>query len=126
MIKQSDRDLLGPRNPTRGKKNNFESWCQLFNKIKIHQVYLGEKEGDAIAGNRITVIHDAETPELVPILEFTSDEETTMDQELANCNKKYDIATYYRIQVCATIKKYKFNEPPFTHISVYFFVPVLF
>ena len=35
-----------------------------------------------------------------------------MDQELANSNKVYDIATYYRFQVCVTIKKYNVNKTP--------------
>ena len=75
---------------------------QLFKKNELgqlekrQQVYLGEKEGEAIWAIRITVIHDAENLGLVPILEFTSDKESTMDQELANCNKVYDIATYNR------------------------------
>ena len=46
------------------------------------------------------------------------DEESTMDQELANCNKVYDIATYNRRQVCATIKKCKVNKPTFTQIRL--------
>ena len=29
-----------------------------------------------------------------------------MDQELANCNKAYDIASYSRRQFCVTIKTY--------------------
>ena len=83
---------------------------------KRHQVYLGEKEGEAISAIRNTVIHDAENLGLVPILELTSDKESNMDQELVNCNKVYDIATYNRRQVCVTIKKYNFNKPPYIQI----------
>ena len=80
---------------------------------KSQQVYLGEKDGEAISAIRNTVNHDAENLGLVPILELTSDEESTMDQELANCNKVYDKATYNRRQVCVTIKKYNVNKPPY-------------
>ena len=72
---------------------------------KSQQVNLSEKEGEAISAIRNTVIHNAENLGLVPILELTSDKESTMDQELANCNKVYDIATYNRRQVCLTIRK---------------------
>ena len=77
----------------------FEPCFQLFKKNELgqlekrQQVYLGEKEGDAISAIRNTVIQDAENLGLVPILELTSDKESTMDQDLANCNKVYDIAT---------------------------------
>ena len=60
---------------------------------KTQQDYLGEKEGEAISAIRNVVIHNAENFGLIPILEITSDKELTMDQELANCNKVYDIAT---------------------------------
>ena len=74
---------------------------------KMQQFYLGEKEEEAIAAFRSTVIHNAENLGVVP-MERTSDKESTMDQELANCNKVYDIATYNRRQFCVTIKK-KYN-----------------
>ena len=35
-----------------------------------------------------------------------------MKQELASCNKMYDIATHKGRQVCVTIKKYNVNKPP--------------
>ena len=79
---------------------------------KRQQVYLGEKEGEAVSTIRNTVIDDAENLGLVPILDLTSDKESTMDQELANSNKVYDIATYYRFQVCVTIKKYMLTKLP--------------
>ena len=85
---------------------------------KSQQVYLSEKEGEALYKMRKTVIHDAENLGLVPILELTSDKESTMDQELANCNKVYDIATYNRRQVCVTIKKYNINKPPYIQIRL--------
>ena len=72
---------------------------------KRQQVYLGEEEVEAISAIKNTVIHDAENLGLVPILELTSNKESTMDQELAKCNKVYDIATYCGRQVFATINK---------------------
>ena len=39
-----------------------------------------------------------------------------MDQQLANCNKLYDIATYKRRKVCVTIMKYNVNKPPYIQI----------
>ena len=42
-----------------------------------------------------------------------------MDQELANCNKVYDIATYNRRQVCVTIKNYNVNKPPYIQIRLF-------
>ena len=86
---------------------------------KRQQVYLGEKEGEAISAIRNTVIQDAENLGLVPILELTSDNETTKDQELANCNKVYDTATYNRRQVCVTIKEYNVNKPPYSPIRLF-------
>ena len=63
--------------------------------------------------------HDADNPILVLILELTSDKESTMDQELANCNKVYDIATYNEKQVCVTIKNYNVNKPPYIQIRFF-------
>ena len=96
---------------------HFESSFQLFKKNefgqleKRQQVYLGEKEGQAISAMKNTVNHDAENLGIVPILELTSDKESTMDQELANCNKVYDIATYNRRHVSVTIKNYNVKKP---------------
>ena len=42
-----------------------------------------------------------------------------MDQELANCNKMYDIASYKRRQVCVTIKKYSVNKPSYFQIRLF-------
>ena len=81
------------------------------NSKKKQQVYLGEKEGEIITAIINTVIHDAENLGLVPILELTSDNESTLDQELANCNKVYDIVTYKKRNVCVTINNV--NKPPY-------------
>ena len=103
----------------------FEPCFQLFKKNELgqlekrQQVYLGEKEGEAISAIRNTVIHDAENLGLVPILELTSDKKSTKDQELANCKKVYDIATYDRRQVCVTIKRYNINKPPYIQIRLF-------
>ena len=107
------------------RKIYFEPCFQLFKKNELgqleksQQVYLDEKEGGAISSIRNTVIHKAEYLGLVPILELTSDKESTMDQELANCNKVYDKATYKRRQVCITIKKYNVNKPPNIQIQLF-------
>ena len=63
-----------------------------------------------ISAIRNTVILDAENLGLVPLLELTSDKGSTMDQELANCNKLYDIAIFNRRQNFLTIKKYNVNK----------------
>ena len=47
---------------------------------KRQQVYLGENEGEAISAIRNHDIHDAENLGLVPLLELTSDKESTMHQ----------------------------------------------
>ena len=123
-IKQELGNFLGPKNPTRGKfilkpAFNYSRKKRVGTTQKNKQVYLGEKEGEAISANRNTVIHDAEKLGLVPILELTSDNESTMEQELANCNKVYDIATYNRRQVCVTIVKYNVNKPPYIQIRTF-------
>ena len=86
---------------------------------KSQQVYLSEKEGEALSAIRNTVIHDAENLGLVPIYEGKSGKESTMDQELEICNRVYEIATYNMRMVCVTIKKYSVNKPPY--IQVRFF-----
>ena len=72
---------------------------------KSEQVYLSDKEGEAISTIRNTVIHDAENLGLVPLYEAKSGKESTMDQELDSCNRVYEIATYNSMRVCVTIKK---------------------
>ena len=82
-------------------------------------MYLGEKEGEAISAITNTVFHDAENLRPVPILELTSDKESTVDQELANCDKVFDIAPYNRRPVCVTIKKYNVYKPPYIPIRLF-------
>ena len=86
---------------------------------KSQQVYLSEKEGDAISAIRNTVIHDAENLRLVPIEEAKSGKESTMDQELDICNRVYEIATYNVRRVCVTIKKYNVSKPPYIQIRLF-------
>ena len=80
-------------------ENCFEPCFQLLiiNDLgqceKSLQVYLSEKEGEAVSAIRNSVYHDAENLGLVLIYEVKSGKESTMDQELANCNKVYEIAT---------------------------------
>ena len=68
-------------------KNYFEPCFRLFKKNELgqleqrQQVHLGEKEAEAISAVRNTIIHDSENLGLVPILELTSDKESTMHQE---------------------------------------------
>ena len=83
---------------------------------KRQQVYLGEKEEEGISVIRNNGFHDAENLGFVPLLE----KESTMEQELADCNKMYDIATYHRTQACVTIKKYYVNKPPYIQIRLIF------
>ena len=103
----------------------FESCFQLLkiNNLghieKFQQVYLSEKEGEAISTIRNTVIHDAEILGLVPIYEAKSGKESTMDQELEICNRVYEIATYNMRRVCDTIKKYSVNNPPYIQIRLF-------
>ena len=79
------------------------------NSKKKTKVYLGEKEEEeAFSSGENTVIHNAKNIGLVLILELNSEKESTIHQELANCNKMYDIATYIRRQLFVTIKKYNF------------------
>ena len=58
---------------------------------KSQQVYLSEKEGEAISAIRNNVIHDAENLGLVPIFEAKSGKESTMDQELDICKRVYEL-----------------------------------
>ena len=60
---------------------------------RSQQVYLKEKEGEALSAIRNTVIHDAENLGLVPIYKAKSGNESTMDQELDICNRVYERAT---------------------------------
>ena len=86
---------------------------------KSQQVYLSEKEGEALSTIRNTVIHDAENLGLVPIYEAKSGKESTMDQELEICNRVYEIATYNMRRVVVTIKKYNVNKPPYIQIRLF-------
>ena len=86
---------------------------------KSQQIYLSEKEGEALSTIRNTVIHDAENLGLVPIYEAKPGKESTMDQELEICNRVYEIATYNMSRVCVTIKKYSVNKPPYIQIRLF-------
>ena len=86
---------------------------------KSQQVYLSEKEGEAISAIRNTVIHDAENLGLVPIYEAKSGRESTMDQMLDICNRVYEIATYNMRRVCVTIKKYNVSKSPYIQIRLF-------
>ena len=86
---------------------------------KSQQVYLSEKEGEALSTIQNTVIHDAENLGLVPIYEAKPGKETTMDQELDICNRVYEIATYNMRRLCVTIKKYNVSKPPYIQIRLF-------
>ena len=60
---------------------------------KSQQVYLSEKEGEAISAIRNIVIDSAGNLGLVPICEAKSGKESIMDQNLDICNRVYEIAT---------------------------------
>ena len=102
----------------------FEPCFQLLKIIdleqfeKSQQVYLSEKEGEALSTIRKTVIYD-ENLGLVPIYEAKSGKESTMDQELEICNRVYKKATYNMRRVCVTIKKYSVNKPPYIQIRLF-------
>ena len=86
---------------------------------KSKQVYLSEKEGEALSAIRNTVIHDAENLGLVPIYEAKSGKESIMDQELDICNRVYEKLTYKVRRGCVTIKKYSVNKPPYIQIRLF-------
>ena len=86
---------------------------------KSQQVYLSEKEGEAISAIRNTVIHDAEFLGLVPIIEAKSGKESTMDQALDICNRVYERATHNMRRVCVIIKKYNVSKPPYIQIRLF-------
>ena len=86
---------------------------------KTQQVYLSENEGERIAAIRNTVIHDAESFGLVPVLEPYSDKDSTMEQKLANCHTVYDVTTYKKRRLCVKIKKYSVNKPPYIQIRLF-------
>ena len=44
---------------------------------------------------------------------------STMDQQLAKCNKAYVTAIYNKRQVCVTIKKHNVNKPPYIPIRLF-------
>ena len=69
---------------------------------KSQQVYLSEKEGEAISVIRNSVIHDSENLGRVPMYEAKSGKESTMDQELNICNRVYEIATYNMRRGCVS------------------------
>ena len=100
--------------------------CFQFKKIKdlgqfekSQHVYLSQKEREALSAIRDSVIHHAENLRLVPIYEAKSGKESTTDQELDNCNRVYEIATYNMRMVCVTIKKYHVNKPPYIQIRLF-------
>ena len=86
---------------------------------KFQQVYLSEKEGEALSAIRKTVVHDAENLRLVPIYVAKSGKESFVDQELEICSRVYEIATYNMRRVCVTIKKYSVNKPPYIQIRFF-------
>ena len=67
----------------------------------------------------ILFFQKAENLGLFPLLEPYSDQDSTMEQELANCHAVYDIATYKKRRVCVTIKKCSVSEPPYIQIRLY-------
>ena len=115
--------MFGSKNPTRENMLGTVLSTIKINDLgqfeKSQQVYLSEKEGEAISAKRNTVIHDAENLGLVPIYEAKSGRESTMDQELDICNRVREIATYNMRRVCVTIKKYNVSKPPYIQIRLF-------
>ena len=83
---------------------------------KSQQVYLNEKEGEALSAIRNNDIHNAENLGLVTIYEDKSGKESIVDQELDICNRLYKIATSNMRMVIVKIKMYSVNIPPFIQI----------
>ena len=83
---------------------------------KSQQVYLSEKQGETTSTIRNTVNQDVENFGLVLIYEAKSGKESTMDKEVANYNKVFEIATYNMRRVCVTIKKHSVNKSPYIQI----------
>ena len=52
------------------------------------------------------------------LYEAKSGKESTMDQELANYNKVYEIAKYNMRRMCVTIKKHSVNKLPYIQIRL--------
>ena len=86
---------------------------------KSQQVYLSDKEGEAMSTFRNTVIHDAGNLGLVPFYEAKSGKASFMDHELDICNRVYEIAIYKMTRVGVTIKKQKVNRPPYIQIRLF-------
>ena len=78
-----------------------------------------KREGEAVSLVENSVIHNAENIGLVLILDFNSEKESTLDQELANCNKMFDIAAYIRWQLFVTIKKCNLIKDSYIQIRLY-------
>ena len=115
--KQEVRELHGPKNPTKGKKflnsaSNYSKKLSWGNSKKISKIILVEKKKKQSLQLEILLVRMLKTWISFPALEIISEKESTMDQELVNCNKKYDIANYKISQVCVTIKKYNVNKTP--------------
>ena len=83
------------------------------------QVYVSEKEGEALSAIRNTVIRDAENLGLVTIYETKSGKGSNIDQELNICNRVHEIATYNMRRLCVTIKKKIVNKPPYNQIRLF-------
>ena len=108
------------------QRENFFERC--FQLLKINnlgqfemsqQVYLSEKEGEALSAVRKTIIHDAENFGLLLKYEAKSGKDSTMNQELDLCNREYEKATCNIRRLCVTIKKNKVNKPPYIQIRVF-------
>ena len=91
----------------KSNKGTFFEPC--FQKLKINnlvqfekslQVYLSEKEGEALSAIRNTVLHNAENFGLETINEAKSGKGSNMGQELDTCNRVYEITTYNMMNVC--------------------------
>ena len=125
-VKKEFGDSFGSIKPKRATDNIFFETC--FQQLKLidlgqleksQQVYLSEKEAEAISANRNNVIHEPENLGLMAIYEAKFGKESTRDQEVDICNRTYGIATYNMRRMCVTIKKYNLNRPPFFQIRLF-------
>ena len=52
-------------------------------------------------------------------MEPYSEKDSIMEQELANWHTVCNVATYKKLRVCVTIKKYGVNKPPYIEIRLF-------
>ena len=114
-IKQEMGVLLVPKNPTRRKFNlnpvfNYSRKMKWNNSKKDSNSIFAKKKKKHSRQLEIMLLTMLKTLDLFL---YWNSLLTTMDQELANCNKVYDIATYSRrITMLTNLPTFKFDCSP--------------